>query len=429
MSNSALLKSLVSLCATLLLCVPCARATYSIIACNPTTRECGVAVQTNNLAVGASVPYAQAGVGALASHFETNPNYGPRGLALLAQGVAPADALQRLLSEDGNFEGQGPGSRQVAIVSLDGRTAVHTGNEVQNASWAGARSGFGYSIQGNGLTSGQVVDAMEQAFLHTAGTLAERLLTALIAGDRAGGQKTGRESAALLVKTPHGWPVDIDLRVDHSADPVSDLRTLLNMQLARQQVAQASRAAKDGRLDAAEALLISAVARASNWQRILLQGARVAADIERPALALQYLNVAFSQNNAWTESEIGDGYYASLGHDPLFHKWVRPENEQAALAEFQAIGKSKDVSPDKRLQVAGRLLEADHATEALALLAPLSTATAEQEVQIASLLTDAYAAEGEFHKAVEHCQSGLKFDPRNQRLQRKLARLETVFPK
>jgi uncharacterized Ntn-hydrolase superfamily protein len=81
------------------------RATYSIIACDAKTRACGVAVQTNNLAVGASVPYAQAGVGALVSQFETNPNYGPRGLALLAEGKAPEEVLKQLLADDGNFEG------------------------------------------------------------------------------------------------------------------------------------------------------------------------------------------------------------------------------------------------------------------------------------------------------------------------------------
>jgi uncharacterized Ntn-hydrolase superfamily protein len=98
-----------------------ARATYSIVACDAKTRECGVAVQTNNLAVGASVPYAQAGVGAVASQFETNPHYGPRGLALLAQGIGPADAMKKILEEDGNFDGEGIESRQVGIVSVDGQ--------------------------------------------------------------------------------------------------------------------------------------------------------------------------------------------------------------------------------------------------------------------------------------------------------------------
>ena len=131
----------------------CAQATYSIVACDAKTRECGVAVETNNLAVGASVPYAQAGVGAVASQFETNPHYGPRGLALLAQGMSPAEAMKKILAEDGNFDGQGIAARQVGIVSVDGRTASYTGEEAAGAEWAGARSGAGYGIQGNGLAA------------------------------------------------------------------------------------------------------------------------------------------------------------------------------------------------------------------------------------------------------------------------------------
>src|SRR5580700_12078627 len=110
------------LLAMLLAGADCAQATYSIVACDAQTRECGVAVETNNLAVGASVPYAQAGVGAVASQFETNPHYGPRGMALLAQRMSPAEVMKKILAEDGNFDGQGIQARQVGIVSIDGRT-------------------------------------------------------------------------------------------------------------------------------------------------------------------------------------------------------------------------------------------------------------------------------------------------------------------
>src|SRR5271157_1876183 len=120
-----------------------AAATYSVVACDAKTRECGVAVQTNNLAVGASVPYAQAGVGAVASQFETNPHYGPRGLALLAKGIGPAEVMKKLLAEDGNFDGEGIEARQVGMVSIDGRVANYTGEEAGRADWAGARSGLG----------------------------------------------------------------------------------------------------------------------------------------------------------------------------------------------------------------------------------------------------------------------------------------------
>ncbi len=223
------------------------RGTYSIVACDAKTRECGAAVQTNNLAVGASVPYAQAGVGAVASQFETNPHYGPRGLTLLAQGMSPAEVMKKLLAEDGNFDGEGIEARQVGIVSIDGRATNYTGEEAGRADWAGARSGFGYSIQGNGLVGVNVIEAMERAFLKTEGSLAERLMAALTAGDLAGGQRTGRESAALLVKTMDGFPMDIDLRVDDSNDPVGGLRKLFDMQSARQEVIQAGFAARAGR--------------------------------------------------------------------------------------------------------------------------------------------------------------------------------------
>lgn len=422
-SKASTLGLLVCLCISVGLCVPGARATYSIIACDEKTRACGVAVQTNNLAVGSSVPYAQAGIGALVSQFETNPSYGPRGLALLAQGKSPAESLKQLLSEDGNFEGQGPEARQVAIVSLDGRTAVHTGEEAQAAAWAGSRSGHGYSIQGNGLAGAQVVDAMEQAFLKTSGALADRLLAALTEGDAAGGQKTGRESAALLVKTTDGYPIDVDLRVDHSADPVADLRMLFNMESARQQVGQARRAARDGHLDQAKALLIRAVARASMWPRVWLQAARVAADIEEPELALQYLNVAFSQNPAWAEAEIGDGRYSALGGEAIFHQWVTAEQEQEAIAGYQKFSKVKSASQEERFGAAKVLLEVGRSTEATAMLTALLSETG-GAVQAHALLADAYASHGDYPQAVEQCQAALKSEPGNARLRVKMIRLQ-----
>ncbi|MGA2428346.1 MAG: DUF1028 domain-containing protein [Candidatus Acidiferrum sp.] len=405
--------------------VSSAGATYSIIACDTKTRACGVAVQTNNLAVGASVPYAQAGVGALVSQFETNPAYGPRGLALLAQGKAPAEVLKQLLAEDGNFEDRGPEARQVAVVSLDGKTAVHTGEEAQRADWAGALSGFGYSVQGNSLVSANVIAAMEQAFLKTPGTLGERLLAALSAGDAAGGQKTGRESAALLVKTPDGWPIDIDLRVDHSADPVGDLRMLFNMQTARQQIVQARRAARSGDLQAARALTIQAVSRASMWPRIWLQAAHVAIDIEEPELALQYLNVAFSRNPAWAEAEIGDGTYATLGRDPLFHKWVAQEQEANTLAAYRSQKSeaanlpggdgTKNASPDRHFRLASELLEVGHSEDALvilrALLPVIANASVKDAAELHSLLADGYAAQGDLAGAIEHAQAAAKLQP------------------
>jgi uncharacterized Ntn-hydrolase superfamily protein len=344
------------------------QATYSIVACDSKTRECGVAVQTNNLAVGSSVPYAQAGVGALVSQFETNPHYGPRGLVFLAQGMSPEATLKRLLAEDGNFDGEGPEARQVAIVSVEGQAASYTGEGAQRPDWAGARSGLGYSVQGNGLAGPNVVEAMERAFIKTEGMLAERLMAALTAGDLAGGQKTGRESAALLVKTADGWPIDIDLRVDDSSDPVSELRRLFGMQFARQQVIQASLIARKGQMEKARSLLIAAVARASMWPRVWIRAARVTESIEEPTLALQYIRVAFSQNPAWAQAEIGAGNYAEIGASPEFHRWVTVEEEQNAIATYERVRRGNKAEPEKGVQISRVLLEIGHPKEGLAVL-------------------------------------------------------------
>ncbi len=400
-----------------------AQATYSIVACDAKTRECGVAVQTNNLAVGASVPYAQAGVGAVASQFETNPHYGPRGLVLLAQGFGPAEVMKKILAEDGNFDGEGIESRQVGIVSVDGRGANYTGEETAHADWAGARSGVGYSIQGNGLVGPTVVEAMERAFLKTEGALAERLMAALVAGDAAGGQKTGRESAALLVKTMDGFPMDIDLRVDDSNDPVGGLRKLFDMQSARQQVIQASLAARAGRLDQARALLIGAVARGHDWTRVWIRGARVAENIEEPRLALKYIGAAFTQNPAWADAEIGEGNYAEIGASAEFHRWVSAEEEKNAVAAFEQVRGSKDTTLERRVSVGRILLEVGRADEAILILNE-RTQGDEESIELRLLRATAYAAVKDYVNAMAQCDAALKSEPKNLRVRMRLEKLQ-----
>lgn len=399
-----------------------AQATYSIVACDAKTRECGVAVQTNNLAVGASVPYAQAGVGAVALQFETNPHYGARGLALLAQGIGPADALKKILEEDGHFDGEGIESRQVGIVSIDGRGANYTGEEAARADWAGARSGLGYSIQGNGLVGPNVVEAMERAFLKTEGTLAERLMAALTAGDLAGGQKTGRESAALLVKTLDGFPMDIDLRVDDSNDPVGGLRKLFDMQSARQQVIQASLAARAGHLDQARALLTGAIARGHDWTRVWIRAARVAENIEEPRLALKYIDAAFTQNPAWADAEIGEGNYAEIGASAEFHRWVSAEKQKNAVAAYEQLRESKDATLERRVSVGRILLEAGRADEAIVVLNE-RTPGAEESIELRLLRSTAYTAVKDYVSAMAQCDAALKSEPKNLRVQIRMAEL------
>ena len=421
MSKRQLATLFLVLSAALLLRPISVYATYSIVACDPNTRACGVAVQTNNLAVGASVPYAQAGVGAVASQFETNPHYGPRGLALLAQGLSAEVVLKRLLADDGNFDGAGSEARQVGIVSVDGRAANYTGDQAQQAVWAGVRSGAGYSIQGNGLAGPQVVEAMEHAFLHTSGSLADKLMAALLAGDRAGGQRTGRESAALLVRTTVGWPIDIDLRIDHASDPVGQLQQLFDMQMARQEVVRANIFAQHGNFADAKSTLVAAVARGAMWQRVWLRAARVARSIEEPTLALQYLAVAFDQNPNWIPAELGEGTYAELGANLQFHHWITAEQQQNALAESHRL--TKDATPEKRIQVARLLLETGHPDNALAILNALPQGVGES-IESLLLASTALEALGKTSDAIAQCRAAAAKSPDNPLILKRLARLE-----
>jgi uncharacterized Ntn-hydrolase superfamily protein len=203
-------------------------STFSIVAADPATGELGVAVQSKFLAVGAAVPFARGDVGAVATQAFANVTFGPRGLDLLATGLEPREALERLLDGDERRE-----DRQVGFVDRAGRAASYTGRDCFEH--AGSLTGPGFACQGNILASAEVVPAMAAAFERSAGlALPERLLQALRAGQAAGGDRRGQESAALLVaKTGGGYGGDndryIDLRVDHDERPIEQLAGLLEL--------------------------------------------------------------------------------------------------------------------------------------------------------------------------------------------------------
>jgi len=205
-------------------------ATFSIVAADPEAGEVGVAVASRFFAVGAVVPHARAGAGAVATQANANTTWGPRGLDLLAQGLTPAEAVKVLLrTDDGND------ARQAGMVSATGDSATHTGPGC--TPWAGGRSGPGYAIQGNILADEKVVAAMEASFLASKGKpLAERLFSALKAGDAEGGDSRGRQSAAILVcRSRAGFngfsDHAVDIRVDDHPDPFGEIARLLGMAL------------------------------------------------------------------------------------------------------------------------------------------------------------------------------------------------------
>jgi uncharacterized Ntn-hydrolase superfamily protein len=210
--------------------------TYSIVAADPASGEIGVGVQSKYFAVGAVVPWARAGVGAVATQAAVVAGYGPRILELLEAGVAPAAAIEQALADD-----DGRATRQLGVVDARGVSASWTGSECNE--WAGDVQGEGYAAQGNILAGEAVVTEMARAYEQAEGSLAERLIAAIEAAEAAGGDRRGQQSAALVVErvgagesSRRGIDRIVDLRVDDHERPVAELRRLLELH-ARSQLA------------------------------------------------------------------------------------------------------------------------------------------------------------------------------------------------
>ena len=202
-------------------------STFSIAAADPSTGEVGVAVQSKFLSVGAAVPWVASDAGAVATQAWANTTYGPRGLALLREGVPPERVVAQLTGGD-----EQRAQRQLGIVARDGRSATFTGDQCME--WAGGVAGDGFAAQGNILAGPGVVDGMRAAFLATGGPLADRLLAALRAGQAAGGDRRGQQSAALSIAKPAGGYGGfndryVDLRVDDHPQPIEELARLLEL--------------------------------------------------------------------------------------------------------------------------------------------------------------------------------------------------------
>lgn len=202
-------------------------STFSIVGFDPKTKELGIAVQSKFLGVGAVVPWAKAGVGAVATQSWANTTFGPNGLALMEKGKSADATLKQLLADD-------PGSarRQVGIVDAKGGTATFTGESCMD--WAGGVQGDNYCAQGNILAGEKVVKAMAETFEKTEGDLGARLIAALQAGQEAGGDKRGKQSAALLVVKEKGGYAGYndryrDIRVDDHETPIKELARIYQL--------------------------------------------------------------------------------------------------------------------------------------------------------------------------------------------------------
>ena len=201
--------------------------TFSIVAADPEAGDWGVAVASRFPCVGAVVPWARAGVGAVATQSWANTAFGPDGLALMIEGVSAEETLGRLVEAD-----EGREDRQVGLVDAAGRVATFTGSKCMD--WAGGATGRGFAAQGNILVGEEVVGALSRTFEEAEGDLCDRLLAALLAGDEAGGDRRGRQSAALLVVREGGGYEGrndryIDLRVDDHPDAPAELARLFDV--------------------------------------------------------------------------------------------------------------------------------------------------------------------------------------------------------
>ena len=216
-------------------------STFSMIAFDPATSELGVGVQSRAFAAGAAVPYAKPGVGAVATQASANRQYGPKAIALLEQGMSPAEVVKKITDDD-----PGRDTRQVAVIDIKGRSAVYTGKHViarnfdkndpvHYGGYAGHVTGTNFSAQGNTLASEAVLKAMAEAYEKGKGSMAEKLMDALDAGQSKGGDTRGMQSAGILVVKPLApnseSTVDriVDIRVDDAPNPFVELRRLLGI--------------------------------------------------------------------------------------------------------------------------------------------------------------------------------------------------------
>ena len=277
-------------------------ATYSIVARDARTDEMGVAVQSHWFSVGPIVPWAEAGVGAVATQSFIDPSYGPLGLTLMAAGRNAPEALAALISTD-----EGEAVRQVAMVDTQGQAATHTGSKAIAA--AGHYIGDGYSVQANMMENDTVWESMAKAYENAGGDLAERLLSALEAAENEGGDIRGKQSAAILVvsATSSGKPWEdriFDLRVEDHTQPVPELRRLVQLKRAYRKLNEGDEwlAKKDmqGALAAYQAALAFATDQATGGEIPFWVGVTLVS-IDQVNEALPYFQRAYRQDPHWAD--------------------------------------------------------------------------------------------------------------------------------
>ncbi len=271
--------------------------TFSIVARDPGSGEMGVAVQSHWFSVGALVTWAEAGVGAVATQALVEVSYGPLGLAFMRAGKSAPDALAALLAAD-----EGRDLRQVAMVDAQGRAAVHTG--ARCLADAGHETGEGFSVQANMMATPKVWPEMARAYCESKGDLAEHLLAALEAGQAAGGDIRGQQSAAILIVKPvstgQPWADTVmELRVEDHPEPIHELRRLVNLHRAYQRMNHGDELLGAGQTEEALQEYRAAAQMAPEIEEMSFWHATTLADLERVDEALPIFGEVFAKNADW----------------------------------------------------------------------------------------------------------------------------------
>jgi uncharacterized Ntn-hydrolase superfamily protein len=275
--------------------------TFSIVGRDPATGEMGVAVQSHWFSVGSVVTWAEAGVGAIATQSFVDPGYGPRGLDLMRKGTPASAALEQLVAADAQRDG-----RQVAMIDTEGRVSAYTGKSAIAA--AGHRIGREFAVQANLMANENVWPAMADAFESTKGDLADRMIAALEAGQRAGGDIRGRQSAALLIVTAKGtgrpWVgADrvFDLRVDDHPQPITELRRLVRLQRAYSHANRGDELMSEKKVDQALEEYRAASRLAPEILELPFWHAVTLASIGREAEAIPIFKAVFAKEPVWAD--------------------------------------------------------------------------------------------------------------------------------
>lgn len=374
-------------------------ATFSISAYDSETKEWGIAVATNNIYVGNSTIYIEPGVGAFSVIAETEPEYGIRGLEALKKGLSIKEAITqiRLTDKESHY-------RQVAGIDAKGNAFAFTGESLKY--WNGVASshiGKDYVLMGNQLAP-EVLSEMSKAFENAKGTLAERLLESLIAGQNAGGQISGKQSAAIVVKGLHNeWYNQIDFRVDHAKNPIADLQTLMNYHYGRIRLNQSLYAQREANRQRAEQKLYEAEAMLQGWTGMYAKIALANIKLGKEDAAIGWIKKGLDENPNWSV------------YLPAFYV-LRDHPEMKPLLNSHSFNITDWETAMGMLSNLGRELEVIALGEKL-------IAKKMESSHVHFLLGRSYHYEKEKDKAILHLEKALKLDPENVEAQRVLASL------